>query len=65
MTTIIEIELTDGRVIKGQADFGKGSPANPMTDDELSEKFRQCAEWGKMSKERTRRCSTCSGISRR
>ena len=53
MTTIIEIALTDGRVIKGQADFGKGSPANPMTDDELSEKFRQCAEWGKMPKERT------------
>jgi hypothetical protein len=35
-------------VIKGQADFGKGSPANPMTDGELSEKFRQCAEWGRL-----------------
>ncbi len=46
MTTIIEIELADGRVIRGQADFGKGSPANPMTDDELAEKFRQCAAWG-------------------
>jgi 2-methylcitrate dehydratase PrpD len=46
MTTIIEIELDDGSVIKGQADFGKGSPANPMSDGELSEKFRQCAEWG-------------------
>ncbi len=46
MTTIIEIEMDDGKVIKGQADFGKGSPANPMTDDELSEKFRQCAAWG-------------------
>jgi len=49
MTTIIEIELDDGKVIKGQADFGKGSPANPMTDDELSEKFRQCAAWGGLS----------------
>ncbi len=46
MTTIIRIELNDGKVIKGQADFGKGSPANPMSDDELSEKFRQCAAWG-------------------
>lgn len=46
MTTIIEIELVDGKVVRGQADFGKGSPANPMTDDELSEKFRQCAAWG-------------------
>jgi len=36
MTTIIAIELIDGRLIKGQADFGKGSPANPMSDDERS-----------------------------
>src|SRR6202165_5377570 len=35
MTTIIEIELADGRVIKGRDVFGKGSPANPMSDDEL------------------------------
>jgi 2-methylcitrate dehydratase PrpD len=48
MTTIIEIELDDGKVIKGRADFGKGSPANPMTDDELSDKFRGCARWAKM-----------------
>jgi 2-methylcitrate dehydratase PrpD len=46
MTTIIEIELQDGKVIRGQADFGKGSPANPMTDAELAEKFSQCAAWG-------------------
>ena len=51
MTTIIEIELTDGRVIKGQADFGKGSPANPMSDEELAEKFRQCASWGHLKKD--------------
>ena len=48
MTTIIEVELDDGKVLAGRADFGKGSPANPMTDDELAEKFRQCAEWGKL-----------------
>jgi 2-methylcitrate dehydratase PrpD len=46
MTTIIEVELDDGTVITGRADFGKGSPANPMTDAELCEKFRQCAAWG-------------------
>jgi 2-methylcitrate dehydratase PrpD len=46
MTTIIEIELNDGRVIKGSADFGKGSPANPMSDEELQQKFRECAKWG-------------------
>jgi 2-methylcitrate dehydratase PrpD len=46
MTTIIEIELQDGRKISGRADFGKGSPANPMSDEELADKFRECAAWG-------------------
>jgi 2-methylcitrate dehydratase PrpD len=55
MTTIIEIGLDDGRVVRGSADFGKGSPANPMSDDELSEKFRLCAAWGGLDRERTER----------
>ena len=46
MTTIIEIELENGEVIRGRADFGKGSPSNPMSDDELADKFRECADWG-------------------
>jgi len=46
MTTLIEIKLADGRTISGRADFGKGSPANPMSDDELAVKFRECAAWG-------------------
>lgn len=50
MTTIIDIELADGRKISGRADFGKGSPANPMSDEELAGKFRECAAWGKASK---------------
>jgi 2-methylcitrate dehydratase PrpD len=48
MTTILRITLKDGRVIAGRADFGKGSPANPMTYDEVAEKFLGCAafaEW--------------------
>ncbi len=49
MTTIIDIELTDGRRISGRADFGKGSPANPMSDDEVADKFRECAAWGGLS----------------
>jgi 2-methylcitrate dehydratase PrpD len=48
MTTIIDIELTDGRNISGSADFGKGSPSNPMSDRELADKFRECAAWGKL-----------------
>src|SRR5262245_36357133 len=50
MTTIIDIELADGRRIGGRADFGKGSPVNPMSDDELAGKFRECAAWGKLPK---------------
>jgi 2-methylcitrate dehydratase PrpD len=46
MTTIIDVELTDGRKVGGRADFGKGSPANPMSDEELADKFRECAAWG-------------------
>jgi len=52
MTTIIEVELDDGKVLRTQADFGKGSPANPMSDDELSAKFRECASWGGLEKTR-------------
>ena len=53
MTTIIEVELTDGRRLETRADFGKGSPVNPMSDEELSEKFRECAAWGKLDRVRT------------
>jgi len=49
MTTIVEVECSDGTVVKGSADFGKGSPANPMSDDELKDKFRECAAWGGLS----------------
>src|SRR5216110_477024 len=55
MTTIIEVELDDGTVVKGAADFGKGSPANPMTDDELEKKFVECATWGGLDRSRARR----------
>jgi len=48
MTTILKIRLKDGRIITGRADFGKGSPTNPMSYDEVAEKFMGCAafaEW--------------------
>lgn len=53
MTTIIDIHMKDGQVISGRADFGKGSPANPMTYDEVADKFRGCAEFAEWDKERT------------
>ena len=45
MTTIIEIALADGRKLEGRADFGKGSPANPMSFEEVAEKFLGCADF--------------------
>src|SRR5882762_6756510 len=45
MTSLLKIHLNDGRVITGRADFGKGSPANPMTFEEAAAKFRGCAEF--------------------
>jgi 2-methylcitrate dehydratase PrpD len=48
MTTILKITLKDGRTISGRADFGKGSPINPMSYDDVADKFRGCAafaEW--------------------
>ena len=45
MTTIIDIDLADGRRISGRADFGRGSPAMPMSYDEVAEKFLGCTEF--------------------
>lgn len=52
MTTILEIRLKDGRVVSGRADFGKGSPAHPMSYDEVADKFRGCAAFAKFPEER-------------
>ena len=45
MMSIIKITLKSGRVITGQSSFGKGSPANPMSYDEVADKFRGSAEF--------------------
>jgi 2-methylcitrate dehydratase PrpD len=53
MTTIIDITLNDGRRISGRADFGKGSPAFPMSYDEVAGKFRENAAFAGMSPTRS------------
>jgi 2-methylcitrate dehydratase PrpD len=55
MTTIIDVELNDGRTVSGRADFGKGSPADPMSDAELEEKFVDCAAWAGVPEGEARR----------
>ena len=53
MTSLLTIHLTDGRTITGRADFGKGSPANPMSFDEAATKFRGCAEFAEWPEAKT------------
>src|SRR5712664_3467347 len=53
MTSLLKIHLKDGRVIEGRADFGKGSPANPMTFEEAATKFKRCAEFAEWPKAKT------------
>ena len=48
MTTIIDIHRKDGTTISGRADFGKGSPADPMSYDEVARKFRELRRIGWM-----------------
>lgn len=47
MTSLIRIHMKDGRVISGRAQFAKGSPANPMSYEEVADKFRGCADFAK------------------
>lgn len=49
MTSIIDVDLDDGRQLHTVARFGKGSPARPMTDDELVDKFLGCLDWAGVS----------------
>ena len=52
MTTYIDITLTDGRTVSGHADFGRGSPAQPMSFDQVADKFRECADFARWDRAR-------------
>jgi len=49
----IAIHMKDGRVIKGRTGPSKGSPKNPMSYDEVAEKFRGNAEFAKWPSQKT------------
>ncbi len=55
MTTILDIKLKDGRTISGRADFGKGSPTDPMSFDDVAAKFQDCAAFAKWPKQKADR----------
>jgi 2-methylcitrate dehydratase PrpD len=44
MTSILNIHLKNGQIISGRADFAKGHPANPMSFDDVADKFRGCVD---------------------
>jgi 2-methylcitrate dehydratase PrpD len=46
MTSIIRVRTRDGRQLETRAAFAKGSPANPMTESEVREKFLDCLAAG-------------------
>jgi 2-methylcitrate dehydratase PrpD len=52
MTTIIDVQLADGRTVSGRADFGKGSPAEPMSYDDVADKFRENAAFARFPSDR-------------
>jgi 2-methylcitrate dehydratase PrpD len=54
MTTIINIHLKSGKTISGRADFGKGSPTNPMSYEEVADKFRLCTDYAHWPAAKTR-----------
>lgn len=47
MTTIVTVHMKGGQTFSGRADFAKGSPADPMTFDEVAAKFEDCARFAK------------------
>jgi len=52
MAAIIDISLEDGRKVSGRAGFGKGSPANPTSYEEVSDKFRETAGCTRLGRDR-------------
>jgi len=50
MTSLLKITMKDGKTYSARAEFAKGSPANPMSYDEASDKFRGCGEFAKWPK---------------
>lgn len=53
LTTFLDIEMNDGRRFSGRVDAAKGSAALPMSTEEVTDKFRSCAEYVDWPKDRT------------
>lgn len=58
LTTFLDIVLKDGRRFSARADAAKGSPAAPMSEEEVAEKFRGCASFAGWPAQRTEKLVT-------
>jgi 2-methylcitrate dehydratase PrpD len=45
LRTVVRIRLKNGQVVGGQSSTAKGSPQDPMSFEEVAEKFRSCAAY--------------------
>jgi 2-methylcitrate dehydratase PrpD len=45
--SFLKISMKDGKIISGRTEPAKGSPGNPMTYQEVADKFRGNAEFAK------------------
>jgi 2-methylcitrate dehydratase PrpD len=48
----ILVKTRDGRLLDTMYFPPKGTPENPMTEEELMDKYRECSEWGGVARER-------------
>jgi 2-methylcitrate dehydratase PrpD len=48
----VEITMADGRIIEGVVHEPKGDPCNPLTDDEVSDKFMSLTNFSGMPRDR-------------
>jgi len=49
----VKVNMKDGRSFTKMYFPPKGSPENPMSEEELIAKYRECAEWFGLGKEKT------------
>jgi len=55
VTSFVQVTLRDGAVLEGRADYPRGSPEDPMTFDDVAEKFTGCAAAAGWPADRTER----------
>jgi 2-methylcitrate dehydratase PrpD len=53
VTSYISIQLNDGTELKLRKDFGKGNKADPLSEKDIENKFRECADFRKWNPSKT------------